>query len=109
MLTDRRRGLIAHEGAPSFYADDYLDLPVKRLRLEQHLPDVRGTYRPCSRRAIQARCTETPPDAARQFGPPLPLVGDSGSPPHASQAHGDLRIRMESYRLSRRGSAGSHP
>jgi Carboxypeptidase regulatory-like domain len=97
MMADWRRGLIAHEGGQSFYADDYLLFPAMPVHLEHDLPDVEGTYRPYFRRVVQALRTETPANAARWIGSLLHFVEDSGSPPHAFQTHGDLHVRMENW------------
>ena len=46
------------------------------------MPEVRQTFEPYFRRALQRLCTETPINACRQIGPILHFVEDAGALPH---------------------------
>lgn len=80
-----------------FYCDDYLLFPGTAKHLDHICPEVRGTYEPYFRRALQAMRMETPENAARWVGSLLHFVQDSGSPPHAAQVRGDIHIKMETW------------
>ncbi len=82
---------------PDHYADDYLLFPSFPGRVSHLLPDVRRTYRPFFRRALQAARTESPREAARWAGSLLHFVQDSGSPPHTTGVGGELHGKMERW------------
>ncbi|HKQ37237.1 MAG TPA: hypothetical protein VJ063_04100 [Verrucomicrobiae bacterium] len=80
-----------------FYADDYLLFPDATTHWDHICPEVRKTYRPYFRRALQALRTETPRNGARWIGSLLHFVEDTGSPPHAAEIRGALHTRMETW------------
>jgi hypothetical protein len=80
-----------------FYADDYLLFPQATEHLDHICPEVKRTYRPYFRRALQALRTEDPANAARWVGSLLHFVEDTGSPPHAAEIRGDLHTKMENW------------
>jgi hypothetical protein len=65
--------------------------------LSHMLPEVRRTYEPYFRRALQASRTESPQNAARWVGSLLHFVQDSGSPPHTTGIGGELHGKMERW------------
>jgi hypothetical protein len=80
-----------------FYADDYLLFPQAPAHLDHICPEVKKTYEPYFRRALQALRTESPANAARWIGSLLHFVEDTGSPPHAAEIRGDIHIKMENW------------
>lgn len=82
---------------PDHYADDYLLFPSMPNHVSHMNPDVRRTYAPFFRRALQALRTESPTNAARWVGSLLHFVQDAGSPPHTIGIGGDLHGRMERW------------
>ncbi len=82
---------------PDHYADDYLLFPGMTTHLSHMLPQVRQTYEPYFRRALQAIRTESPHNAARWVGSLLHFVQDSGSPPHTTGIGGLLHAKMEQW------------
>lgn len=82
---------------PDHYADDYLLFPEMPRHPSHMLPEVRQTYEPFFRRALQALRTEEPREAARWVGSLLHFVQDSGSPPHTTGVGGELHSRMERW------------
>ena len=69
-----------------YYANDYVlirQCPQQCVQMVRHdMPEVRQTFEPYFRRALQALRTETPINACRQIGPILHFVEDAGAPPH---------------------------
>lgn len=82
---------------PDHYADDYLLFPSVPSHLGHLPPEVKQTYIPYFRRALQAVRTESPQNAARWIGSLLHFVQDSGSPPHAFPTGGPLHGKMERW------------
>lgn len=82
---------------PDHYADDYLLFPSMPDHVSHMHPDVRRTYAPFFRRALQALRTESPTNAARWVGSLLHFVQDAGSPPHTIGIGGDLHGKMERW------------
>jgi len=82
---------------PDHYADDYLLFPAMPGHVSHMLPQVRQTYAPYFRRALQAVRTESPQNAARWVGSLLHFVQDSGSPPHTTGIGGPLHAKMEQW------------
>ncbi|MCI0458939.1 MAG: carboxypeptidase regulatory-like domain-containing protein [Gemmataceae bacterium] len=82
---------------PDHYADDYLLFPGMTTHLSHMLPEVRRTFAPYFRRALQAIRTESPHNAARWVGSLLHFVQDSGSPPHTTGIGGELHSKMERW------------
>lgn len=95
-MADFRR-LPFEEPEEVFYADDYLIFPDATAHLDHILPEVKQTFRPYFKRALQALRTETPRNAARWIGSLLHFTEDTGSPPHAAQIRGELHTRMENW------------
>jgi len=91
------RKLPFEEGAELFYADDYLLFPEVITHFDHILPEVKQTYRPYFKRALQALRTENPVNAARWIGSLLHFAEDTGSPPHAAQLRGDVHTKMENW------------
>ena len=80
-----------------FYADDYLLFPGMERHVDHICPEVKRTYEPFFRRALQALRTETPLNAARWIGSLLHFVEDTGSPPHSAEIRGDVHGKMENW------------
>ncbi len=80
-----------------FYADDYLLFPGMTTHLSHLCPEVRETYAPYFRRALQALKTENALNAARWVGSLLHFVQDTGSPPHAAEIGGPAHTKMENW------------
>jgi len=95
-MADYRR-LPFEEPDELFYADDYLLFPEATTHWDHICPEVKLTYRPYFRRALQALRTETPRNAARWIGSLLHFVQDTGSPPHAAEIRGTLHTKMETW------------
>jgi len=69
----------------AYYADDYLLIRQMPRHVSHVMPDVRQTFVPYFRRALQALRTETPVNACRQLGSLVHFVEDTGAPPHARE------------------------
>lgn len=95
-MADYRR-LPFEEPGELFYADDYLLFPEATMHWDHICPEVKKTYRPYFRRALQALRAETPRNAARWIGSLLHFVQDTGSPPHAAEIRGPLHTKMETW------------
>lgn len=95
-LGDYRRTPYERQGE-FFYADDYLLFPGMERHLDHLVPEVKRTYEPYFRRALQALRTETPLNAARWIGSLLHFVEDTGSPPHSAEIRGDVHGKMENW------------
>jgi hypothetical protein len=95
-MGDYRR-LPFEEPGELFYADDYLLFPEATTHWDHICPEVKKTYRPYFRRALQALRTETPRNAARWIGSLLHFVQDTGSPPHAAEIRGPVHTKMETW------------
>lgn len=95
-MGDWRRSLRT-EAAQWFYADDYLLFPATPVHRDHICPEVKRTYEPYFRRALQALRTESPLNAARWVGAILHFTEDTGSPPHAAEIRGDLHSKMENW------------
>jgi hypothetical protein len=80
-----------------FYCDDYLLFPTMLTHRDHLCPEVKQTYEPCFRRALQALRTETAANAARWLGGILHFTEDTGSPPHAAEIRGDMHSKMENW------------
>lgn len=80
-----------------FYADDYLLFPQAPRHFDHICPEVKLTFAPYFRRALQALRTESPANAARWVGALLHFVEDTGSPPHAGEIRGPTHINMENW------------
>ena len=80
-----------------FYADDYLLFPKAKAHSQHICPEVRQTYAPFFRRALQALRTESPRNAARWIGSLLHFTTDTGSPPHAAGFLGPAHSKMENW------------
>jgi len=91
-MADNRRSLQA-----DYYPDDYLLFPAATKHYDHLCPEVKATYEPYFRRALQALRTETPPNAARWIGAMLHFLEDTGSPPHAAEIRGDVHSKMENW------------
>jgi hypothetical protein len=92
----------------AFYADDYLLFPAMPRHVQHICPDVRTSYRPHFRRAVQALRTETPANAARWVGALLHFTTDTGSPPHALGILGDVHSKMENWVNAKRIALGDY-
>jgi hypothetical protein len=95
-MGDMRRSL-KREPETWFYADDYLLFPGMTTHLDHLCPEVKGTYVPYFRRALQAMRTESPVNAARWIGAILHFTEDTGSPPHAAEIRGEVHSKMENW------------
>jgi len=95
-MADQRQTLIIRADE-TFYADDYLLFPGVSRHTDHLCPDVKRTYVPHFRRALQALRTETPVNAARWIGSLTHFVEDTGSPPHAAEIRGDVHSKMENW------------
>jgi hypothetical protein len=82
---------------PDHYADDYLLFPAAPGHFSHMPPEVRKTFEPFFRRALQAIRTESPRNAARWIGSLLHFVQDAGSPPHAANVGGETHGKMERW------------
>jgi hypothetical protein len=95
-MADWRRQL-HREANEWFYVDDYLLFPEMSTHTDHLCPDVKRTYAPYFRRALQALRTETPVNAARWTGSILHFTEDTGSPPHAAEIRGEVHSKMENW------------
>lgn len=108
-MADFRR-LPFEEPDELFYADDYLLFPGVSAHLDHICPEVKQTFRPYFKRAVQALRTESPANAARWIGSLLHFAEDTGSPPHAAEIHGGVHASMENWVNAAAISIGSyHP
>lgn len=80
-----------------FYSDDVLLFPAAARHYQHICPEVRQTYAPYFRRALQAPRTESPHNAARWIGSLLHFTTDTGSPPHALGILGPTHSKMENW------------
>ena len=80
-----------------FYSDDYLLFPAATRHYSHICPEVKQTYAPYFRRALQALRTESPRNAARWIGSLLHFTTDTGSPPHAAEILGPVHSKMENW------------
>ncbi len=88
-----------HQGLElgDFSADDYLLIRAMPHYVLHGNPQVSKTWRPFFLRALQALRTETPVNAARQMGPIIHWIEDTGAPPHAAAIAGDLHGPLEEW------------
>lgn len=80
-----------------YYPDDYLLVRAFPRYVGHMMPAVRDAWEPYFRRALQALRTETPVNAARQMGPLMHFVEDSGAPPHARPIGGPHHGPLENW------------
>lgn len=80
-----------------FYSDDYLLFPAATRHYGHICPEVKQTYAPYFRRALQALRTESAHNAARWIGSLLHFTTDTGSPPHAAEISGPVHSKMENW------------
>jgi hypothetical protein len=80
-----------------FYSDDYLLFPSATRHFQHICPEVKQTYAPYFRRALQALRTESRRNAARWIGSLLHFTTDTGSPPHAAEILGPVHSKMENW------------
>ena len=80
-----------------FYADDYLLFPASTRHYQHICPEVKQTYSPYFRRALQAMRTESTRNASRWIGSLLHFTTDTGSPPHAAEILGPVHTKMENW------------
>lgn len=80
-----------------YYADDFLLFPAAPRHYQHICPEVKQTYSPYFRRALQALRTESPRNAARWIGALLHFTTDTGSPPHAAEILGPIHSKMENW------------
>ena len=80
-----------------FYSDDVLLFPAATKHYQHICPEVRETYSPFFRRALQALRTESSHNAARWIGSLLHFTTDTGSPPHALGILGPTHSKMENW------------
>ena len=95
-MGDMRRSL-RREAEAWFYADDYLLFPGMTTHLDHICPEVKRTYEPYFRRALQALRTESAVNASRWTGAILHFTEDTGSPPHAAEIRGEVHSKMENW------------
>ena len=95
-MADWRQQLIVRANEV-FYADDYLLFPKAKRHSSHICPEVKQTYAPFFRRALQALRTESPRNAARWIGSLLHFTTDTGSPPHAASLLGSVHSKMENW------------
>ena len=85
------------EPEEDMYANDYLLFPGMDTHLDHICPEVKKSYRPYFKRALQALRQEDQRNAARWIGSLLHFVQDSGSPPHGAEIRGAIHIKMENW------------
>jgi hypothetical protein len=95
-MADWRQQLIVRPDEV-FYSDDYLLFPAATRHYQHICPEVKQTYSPYFRRALQALRTESPRNAARWIGSLLHFTTDTGSPPHAAEILGPVHSKMENW------------
>lgn len=95
-MPDWRRSLIV-QGADAFRPDDFLLFPAAATHINHMAPEVRATWEPYFRRALQALRTETQPNAARWTGTLVHFIEDTAAPPHAFPTGGKLHGPMENW------------
>ncbi|EDY22301.1 hypothetical protein CfE428DRAFT_0426 [Chthoniobacter flavus Ellin428] len=109
-MADQRRQLRQEGAAGWFYSDDYLLFPKMTTHKDHLCPEVKQTYEPYFRRALQALRTETPVNAARWIGSIIHFTEDTGSPPHAAEIRGPVHSKMENWVDAKAVTiAGYHP
>jgi hypothetical protein len=91
-MADTRRSFLGDH-----FPDDYLLFPAATKHYDHLCPEVKATYEPYFRRALQALRTETAVNAARWVGSILHFTEDTGSPPHAAEIRGDVHSKMENW------------
>ncbi len=96
LMPDWRRSLRRDKTA-WFYSDDFLLLPGLPTHVGHMCPEVRTTYEPFFRRALQALRTESAFNACRWTGSLVHFVEDTGAPPHAAIVGGDLHGKTENF------------
>src|SRR5262245_4269702 len=108
-MADFRR-LPFKEPEEDLYANDYLLFPGMDTHLDHICPEVKKSYRPYFKRALQALRHEDRRNAARWIGSLLHFVEDSGSPPHGAEIRGPIHIKMENWVDAKRIQIrGHHP
>lgn len=80
-----------------YYPNDFLLWPASPVHVGHMVPEVRTTYAPFFRRALQALRTESPQNAARWMGSLVHFVEDSGAPCHARPIKGEMHKRLENW------------
>lgn len=95
-MPDWRRSLIV-QGGDAFRPDDFLLFPAAATHINHMAPEVRTTWEPYFRRALQALRTETPQNAARWTGTLVHFIEDTAAPPHAFPTGGKLHGPMENW------------
>ncbi len=95
-MADQRQQLLVKQDEV-FYTDDYLLFPAAARHYDHLCPEVKQTYVPYFRRALQALRTESPRNAARWVGSLLHFTTDTGSPPHAAEIRGPVHSSMENW------------
>jgi hypothetical protein len=109
LMPDWRRSL-RRDKAAWFYTDDFLLLPGMSKHLGHMCPEVKETYEPFFRRALQALRTESAVNACRWTGSLVHFVEDTGAPPHAAIVGGDLHGKTENFASPEKlHLAGYHP
>lgn len=95
-MADFRR-LPFKEPEENMYANDYLLFPGMDTHLDHICPEVKKSYRPYFKRAVQALRIENQANAARWIGSLLHFVEDTGSPPHSAEIRGAVHTKMENW------------
>lgn len=95
-MADLRQTLLVRSDEV-FYADDYLLFPAATRHYQHICPEVKQTYSPYFRRALQAVRTESTHNASRWIGSLLHFTTDTGSPPHAAGFLGPAHSKMENW------------
>ena len=95
-MADLRQTLLVRSDEV-FYADDYLLFPAATRHYQHICPEVKLTYPPYFRRALQAMRTESTHNASRWIGSLLHFTTDTGSPPHAAEILGPVHTKMENW------------
>ncbi len=95
-MADNRQQLLS-SADEVFYADDVLLFPDATKHYQHICPEVKQTYVPYFRRALQALRTESPHNAARWTGSLLHFTTDTGSPPHSLGILGPVHSKMENW------------
>ena len=88
---------VAGEEWGDFYTDDYLLIRGIPRYAGHGAPYVNLAWRPFFLRALQGLRTETPANAARQMGPLIHYVEDTGAPPHTGVNFGALHGPLENW------------
>jgi Carboxypeptidase regulatory-like domain len=95
-MADLRQTLLVRSDEV-FYADDYLLFRAASRHYQHICPEVKQTYAPYFRRALQALRMESTRNAARWIGSLLHFTTDTGSPPHAAGFLGSAHSKMENW------------